>query len=150
MVVSWTIRGLELHQAGLQRSSFYIACQDFEDSSEMIWRTAFLYKDLRMRFPDWHLQAPAEWKGKKPDRLDSLRLPNGSTFHPLTGRDPNTFRQTGATGVSLEECAFFPRLAEVVSNAKVMCQGRPGEKDGFMCLVSTVNGANRAWMKMSH
>jgi hypothetical protein len=149
MVVSWTLRALELHQAGLRRSAFAIACQDFDDSAEMIWRVGFMYDDLRDRFPKWELPKMRQWRGGGPQRLTAVELQNGSSFSPLTGRDPNTFRQKGVTGVSLEECAHFVHLASVYANAATMCKGQPGSKSGLLTLISTVNGANKEWMRLS-
>ena len=149
MTVSWTVRALELHQAMLQRSSFAIACQDYDDSAEMIWRIGTIYEDLDQRYPKWGLPELRKWRGGAPQRYTAIELANGSTFHPLTGRDPDSFRQKGVTGVSLEECAHFSSLSAVYANAKTMCQGATDGKDGLITLISTVNGANKEWMRLS-
>ncbi|MCH8274815.1 MAG: hypothetical protein IH851_08495 [Armatimonadetes bacterium] len=149
MIVSNTICALELHDAGLQRSEYHIGCQDYEDSAEMIWRPSHMYEWIQRDHPEWNLPDAKKWRGGGPHLLNKYQLPNGSLFLPLTGTDPDTFRQTGATGVRIEEGAFFARLGECLSNARLMCQGRPGTIGGLVMLVSTVNGANETWKKLT-
>ncbi len=132
---------------GLRLSSQYICCQDFEDSAEMIGRAKFVYDQIRERNPEFKLPEAKAWRDKKPDQYQAVQLPNGSKFLPLTGRDPDTFRQKGAGGVRLEEAAMFVHFGACVSRAGAMVQGPAGKIQGHLHVVSTTRGENTDWIE---
>lgn len=137
MVVSWTLAALELWLGGWRRSHIYVAAQDFADSAKMLYRTQFMYEQLRLRNPEWKLGNERTWEYRGSRQLSGVLLPNGSMFESLTGHDPNSFRQEGATVVRLEEAAFFPNFEDIMANARRMGQGRAGSPPGLIVVVST-------------
>lgn len=148
MIMSWILRGLDLWEAGLRQGTFYVACQKYEKSAEMIWRDLHLFRILREKKPDWYLDPPTfrSWAG--PNCIAELILPNGSRFSPLTGEDPDSFRQEGATRVTCEEVAFWPRPNDAWSSAIVMCQAAGDQAVGGHPVAITTVDAKYGYLQM--
>lgn len=148
MIISWIMAGLGVYAGGSAPGSFYIAAQKYPKSAGMVWRRSFVYDEIRKRYPEWRLSASQTWLYSGPRALQRLLLPNGSVYEPLTGENPDDFRQEGATEVLCEEMAFWPRLSESWSNAIIMCAGKPGDIGGHPIAVSTVS-ANPMWRELT-
>lgn len=137
ITISWIAAALEVWLAGWRRSTIWIAAQDFADSAKMLYRSQFIYEQLRLKNPSWRLSESRTWEYSGPRLLTRVMLPNGSVFESLTGHDPNAFRQEGATVIRLEEAAHFPLLEDIMANAQRMCQPQPGMTPGMLVTIST-------------
>lgn len=133
LVVSWWLAALELHHAGIQRSKTGIIAKTFEGpggSKQFVWRTWYLYDQLRRRNPEWELPQAQSFGNPSRSELDKLVLENGSSFEPINS-DGGTVRGSGFTKVRAEELSSYQYVAETWGQAKIICQGSPGQPNGF-------------------
>lgn len=140
MLVSWLLRALDVWDAGRRKGSFYVACQKYPDSARMVWRSWFIYEEIRKLKPEWNLLPAMLWRYEGAQTASKVEFPNGSIMVALTGTDPDSFRQEGATRVVLEEIAFWSGLASSWANALAMVKGSAGEVGGHVVGVTTVGG----------
>jgi hypothetical protein len=150
IAVSWVFRSLDLWHAGIEKTTQFVAGQTYERSTSMIRRTQILWEQMRQRFPDYNLPRLVHgvhlYRFKGPTMLSKILLPNGSSFDALTGDDPDSFRQEGATRVTCEEIAFWPYLEAAWGNVLAMCMpsGKQGAQRGHAVAISTVQ-SSKEW-----
>lgn len=150
IAVSWIFRSLDLWHAGLEKTTQFVAAQTFERSTAMIARMVTLWRQMQKRFPEMRLPRLIDgvhlYRFRGPTMVQRIVLPNGSTFDALTGENPDSFRQEGATRVTCEEIAFWPYLEASWGNVLAMCMpsGRSGAQRGHAVAISTVQ-SSKPW-----
>lgn len=137
MIVSWLLAGLDVWDAGLRGGAFYVASQKYEDAAKLVWRRYFIYQELRKRFRNWNLPKATRSVWGSPYQIRKLLI-EGAIFQPLTGSDPDSFRQEGATRVTLDEFAFYDQPEACFSSAKIMTTAPPPKVGGHLVGVTTV------------
>ena len=139
MIATWLFAALDVWDAGLRGGVYCVAAQKYQNSAKLIYRRYFIYQQLRRRRPSWGLPSATKYHSGGPDQLKKLII-GGAIFEPLTGEDPDSFRQEGVTRVILDEFAFFPYPEKCFSNARVMVTPPPGVAIGGQVLgITTVN-----------
>lgn len=150
IAVSWVFRSLDLWHGGIEKTTQFVAGQTYERSTSMIARTITLWAQMRKRFPEMKLDRLVEgvhlYRFKGPTMMQKVILPNGSSFDALTGENPESFRQEGATRVTCEEIAFWPYLEAAWGNVLAMCMpsAREGAQRGHAVAISTVK-SSKPW-----
>ncbi len=146
LVVSWLLCALDVWDAGLRKCNIVQGGKDFEKASDFVWRCFYIYDELRKDYPHWRLQEAKTWGNPLSQHLDGLAFPNGSIVTPLNS-DGESFRGSGYTRVKLEELSSYRYVEQVVSQAKAVTQGPPGQIGGH--LVGVCNAApNPEWKKL--
>lgn len=146
MVISWLLRGLELHTMGLVRADLLLSGADFDSASKHVWRLSHLYEDLRQRHPDWHLPKASKIRDAGERKLVQFSLPNGSLCE-RTNDDPDQVRGEGKTIITFEELSIFKRPASCWAQAMILTQGAAGNKGGFVVGVCNAS-ASQEWKKL--
>lgn len=146
LIISWLTRALELYCAGLKSGSALIADQVFARSQDHVWRTWYIYDQLRRNFPEWKLGDPFTYGPIMDDRLDSLILPNGSRIGSIN-QDPKSFRGRGITEAVLEEGSAYDQLANVWSEVRKITMGVPGKTRGHTVIIANAS-ANPDWLEL--
>jgi len=143
MVVSWMARALELHQFGLSRKSWVLSGETFGPACKHVWRYEHLYLDLKKQFPQWKLPAHHALHFEGPESLKQFGLANGSVCVAMNGQGSN-IQGEGLSGVTMEEASLYPYLQEMLGQARIVTQGKPGMRNGFVTLIANPE-PNYAW-----
>lgn len=146
MVYSWWNRALELWDAGLKVASTQIAAKTYEGdagSKAFIWRTWFIYNQLRKDHPDWHLPKPAYTGNPLKYVLENLILANGSKFESINS-EKESFRGTGATRAVSEELSSYQNVESVWGQQNIVCKGKPGSTGGHAVGIANTSN-NEQW-----
>lgn len=147
MVVSWWLRGLELHQMGLSRQDWLLGGEKYSPACKHVWRLKHLYEDLARREPDYGLP-PAKFLSFEGERaLKQFSLTNGSVCNAVNG-EGNNVQGEGLKGVVFEEASLYPHLESMVGQAKIITQARPGKTGGFIVLVANPEH-NYQWLQFN-
>lgn len=148
LVVTWALRAIELHEAGLARGRYVIAAEVFEGNNGacgFVFRIKYLYDQLRARYTSkeakeygWNLKEATATGGRGSSQAQEVVLPNGSTF--IAGNsDPSKFQGSGAGYICLEEASQYAELEPMLSQASINTQGAATGGPGGM--VVSVNNA---------
>ena len=143
MVISWLLRGLELHSMGLSRSDQLLSGADFDSASKHVWRLSHLYDDLRQRRPEWKLPAAKRIRDTGERKLVQFSLANGSLCE-RTNDDPDQVRGEGKSIITFEELSIFRRPRSCWAQAMILTQGAAGQMGGFVVGVCNAS-ANPEW-----
>ncbi len=146
MVVSWLLRGLELHAMGLSRSDQLLSGADFDSASKHVWRLSFMYNDLRGRHPEWRLPKATQIRDSGERKLVQFGLPNGSLCE-RTNSDPDQVRGEGKSIITFEELSIFARPRTCWAQAQILTQGSAGSTGGFVVGVCNAS-ANPEWKQL--
>lgn len=151
LVVTWALRAIELHEAGLARGRYVIAAEVFEGNNGacgFVFRIKYLYDQLRARYTSkeakeygWNLKEATATGGRGSSQAQEVVLPNGSTF--IAGNsDPSKFQGSGAGYICLEELSQYAEVERMIAQAAINTQGAPGHVGGMLTTVSnaTENG----------
>lgn len=142
MLFSWLSAALELYVAGCQRTKIGVAAAAFQGaggSQGFVWRTAYLYDQLRRRKPEWKLpesDTPMPPPGKA--AMELFTLPNGSSCVPLNA-DPDKVQGAGCAITRVEELPTYRWPGATWSQFRTINEGRPGEPGGFTYSIGNVS-----------
>lgn len=147
LIMSWVMRGLELHIMGLGRSRGVLAGLNYPKAAEHVWRYYHLYETMRAMRPDMRLDK-CESRGGNPatQMLDMVVLPNGSLVQKLN-QDGESFQGSGFTFVSMEEFSLYKEPEYMFGQAKFVTQGKAGGNGG-MIIVITNASPNPQWKEI--
>lgn len=148
MVVSWLMRGLELHQMGLGRVDLLLGGDDYEAAAKHIWRLDHYYQDLRKRFPEWGLTDSKTIRYEGERKIKSFALANGSICNAVNGESGNV-QGDGTRLITFEEFALYRNAAGMLSQAKIITQGSPGNPGGFVCCITNAS-PNYEWQRIKY
>lgn len=146
MVVSWALRGCELWSMGMRRERGVIAGLTYPKAAEHVWRHAFLIRELNKRRPDVQVKAEERGGNFSAGQLQQVVLPNGSTVETLN-QEGESFQGSGYSWVCMEEFCLYKNLHYMRSQAKLVTQGEPGAKGGFVVSVSNAS-PSRDWKEI--
>lgn len=135
MVVSWFFRGLELHQMGLKREQSVLAGEKYLQGARHVWRYEFLYEDLQRTHLSWKLPDHKHLQFQGDKALSRFSLPNGSSCTAINGEGSN-IQGDGYARVTFEEFSLYPHAQTMLGQAKIVTQGSPTHKGGFIVTIA--------------
>lgn len=144
LIMSWVLRGLELHMMGLGRTKGVIAGLNYPKAAEHVWRIWWLYEQLRTKRYDMKLDPGEKWGGN-PGRmqLDTVMLPNGSTVEKLN-QEGESFQGAGFGFVTMEEFSLYKDPEYMMGQAQFVTQGKAGGRGGHVTIVTNAS-PNAEW-----
>lgn len=146
LVVSWLLCALDVWEMGMRRCNLVQTGVDYSKASDFVWRCYFIYDGLRKKFPRWKLAELSTWGNPMSQHLDRLAAPNESIIDPLNSSS-ESFRGSGYSRVKLEELSTYPYVSEILAQARLVTQARPGEQRGHVVLVCNAS-ASEEWQEV--
>lgn len=150
MIVSWVCRALELHDLGIFSGEHWLADENYKKSQQQVWRYSFLYDQMVRHLPHWGLPplipGVNTFGSAEQKQLDAVVLPNGSIFRAINS-DPQALYGPGVRSITLEEPHTYAKLSDMLSQARMITQGRVGHRDGHVCLIGN-SAPNSGWISL--
>jgi hypothetical protein len=152
LVVSWTLRGLELWSAGLTMQSSVVCGLNYAKASEHGWRYAFILRNMKTRCPSVYSLIAKEGGHSEREgnyaahQLEQVILPNGSLLSCLN-QEGTSFQGSGFSIVTMEELCLYKDPLDMRAQAKIVTEGKAGSKGGFVVSVSNAS-PNPDWLSI--
>lgn len=135
LIMSWCARGLELWVTGLRPSKGVISGLNYVKAAEHVWRCAWLYRQLAKRRRDFRLADCSTRDGNYgAQQIGQVVYPNGSIITSLN-QEGGSFQGSGYTWVTMEEGSQYAQFNYMLSQAKLVTQGKPGTAGGFVTII---------------
>jgi hypothetical protein len=149
LIASWIFRACQLWALGLKRGKHIIVGLTYGKAAEHVWRIWHLWEQICVSLR-WFGDDPKKlwganhWGGDpEAQSLDVVLLPNGSLISKIN-QEKDTFQGSGYSQVDLEEFSLYHRPASILSQARFVTQGKPGEVGGFIVVITNA-APNLEW-----
>lgn len=146
LVMSWCMTACELWSMGLRRESRVVCGLNYPKAAEHVWRTWFVYDQMRARCPDLKLPPVKSFGSLAKMELDAVSLANSSLITNLN-QEGESFQGSGYTGVRMEEFSLYKNPSYMWGQAKIVCQASAGEKGGHRVVVTNAS-PNIDWQEV--
>lgn len=144
MVASWTLRAMELWDAGRRRTTQILCHKTYSEAAEHVWRYYFIYENIRKNNPSWRLP----FRGRNHGAIGSLQQQQVSAFALTNGSllkeansDADNLQGVGVTRITFEELFKYKDPLGLFAQGKTICEGSATSKGGH--LVAVTNSSSR-------